>query len=268
MRLIEIDKIRLPHKFRMMRIRFSISSIIGSAKVPISCRNDSLATAITWARSRSLSRATPPWPFLRRNRRIPEFSTRRVVVGMTIVDGYPASLTRSDWSTRAGRSLPGFVFMRGLKSIMYRCPRLMAIYSRRFVRATPAINNSLFSSRSAAAQRFTESRISRRNFSSWLFFSKVFRAARISPDLLAIPSSLRNFSICSSSFFDTAIAPITHLIRKLVTSFIRHLMTEFNRSGTKARQLQRLVLFHSPACNQVRRDKCRVTSRFETQKKT
>ena len=196
----------------MMRIRLSSSSIKGFGKLPISCRKDSLATAINWPRSRSLSRAMPPWPFLRRNQRIPAFSTSRVVVGMTIVDGYPASLTRSDWNTRAGRSLPGFVLMRGLKSIMYRCPRWMGIYSPRLVRATPAINNSLFSSWSAAAQRFTESWISRRSFSSWLFFSKAFSAVRISPDLVAIPNSLQSLAICSSSLFETAIAPITHLI--------------------------------------------------------
>ena len=117
----------------------------------------------------------------------PAFFSSRVVVGMTIVDGYPASLTRSDCSSKAGRSLFGLVFMRGLKSIMYKCPRLMGTYLPRFARATPAMNSSLFSSRSAAAQRFTESRISRRSFSSWLFFSKVLRAVRISPDLVAIP---------------------------------------------------------------------------------
>lgn len=38
--------------------------------------------------------------------------------GMTIVEGYPAWLTRSDWSATAGRSLPGLVFTRGLKSAM------------------------------------------------------------------------------------------------------------------------------------------------------
>jgi hypothetical protein len=85
---------------------------------------------------------------------------------------------------------------------MYQCPRLMGTYLPQFARATPAMNSSLFSSRSAAAQRFTESRISRRSFSSWLFFSKVLRAVRISPDLVAIPSSLRSLSICSSSFFE------------------------------------------------------------------
>ena len=95
----------------------------------------------------------PPWPFLRRNRRIPGFSTSRVVVGMTIVDGYPASLMRSDGNLRAGRSFPGLVLMRGLKSIMYKFPRLMGIYSFPFARATPALKSSLFSSRSAAPQR-------------------------------------------------------------------------------------------------------------------
>jgi hypothetical protein len=123
------NKDQLCHKLRMMRMRFSSSSIKGFGKAPISCRKDSLATAITWPRRRSLSRAMPPWLFLRRNRRMPAFSTSRVVVGMTIVDGYPASLTRSDWTTKAGRSLPGLVFMRGLKSIMYKCPRLMGICS-------------------------------------------------------------------------------------------------------------------------------------------
>jgi len=228
-------------------MRFSTSSIIGFGKEPISWRKDSLATAIAWPRRRSLSRETPPWPFLRRNRRIPAFSTSRVVVGMTIVDGYPASLTRSDWSTKAGRSLPGFVFMRGLKSTMYRCPRLMGIYSPRFARATPAMNSSLFSSRSAALQRLTESRTSRRNFSSWLFFSKALRAVRISADLVAIPSSLRSISICSSSFFETAIAPITHLIIRIVRVFIRYLPTEVNRNRARVRKLLRLEHSDSPS---------------------
>ncbi|MBI4528973.1 MAG: hypothetical protein HY695_34680 [Deltaproteobacteria bacterium] len=129
--------------------------------------------------------------------------------------------------------------MRGLKSTIYRCPRLMGIYSPRFERATPAITSSLFSSRSAAAQRLTDSRISRRNFSSWLFLSKVFRAVRISPDLVAIPSSLRSFSICSSSFFETAIAPITHLIIKVIMFFIKHPLSEVNGSRTRMLRLYR-----------------------------
>ena len=162
-------------------MRFSTSSIKESGNVPISCRKDSLATAINWPSRRSLSRRMPAWSFLSRSRRIPAFSTSRVVVGITIVDGYPASLTRSDWITSAGRSLPGLVLMRGLKSITYRCPRFIGIYSLRFERATPAGNSSRFSIRSAVAQRLTDSRISRRSFSSRLFFSRIFRAVRITP---------------------------------------------------------------------------------------
>ncbi len=217
---------QISHKLRMMRMRSSTASIIGFGKEPISWRKDSLATAITWPSSRSLSRETPPWPFLRRIRRIPGFSTSRVVVGMTIVYGYSASLTRSDWSTRPGRSFPGLVLMRGLKSMMYKCPLLTGIYSFPSARATPALKSSLFSSRSAAPQRFTESWISRRNFSSWLFFSKVLSAVRISADLLAIPSSLRNLSICSSSFLETAIAPIMLLVRRLIRLFIMQPMIQ------------------------------------------
>ena len=116
------EQVEISHRLRMMRMRLSTSSIIGFGSEPISWRKDSLATAIIWPRSRSLSRETPPWPFFTRIRRIPGFSTSRVVVGMTIVEGYSASLTRSDWSTRAGRSFPGLVLMRGLKSMMYKCP--------------------------------------------------------------------------------------------------------------------------------------------------
>jgi hypothetical protein len=211
-----------------MRTRFSTSSIKESGNVPISCRKDSFATAIIWPRRRSLSRRIPPWFFLSRNRRIPAFSTRRVVVGTTIVDGYSASLTRSDWITKAGRSLPGLVLMRGLKSITYRCPRFIGIYSPRFERATPAGNSSRFSIRSAAAQRLTDSRISRRSFSSRLFFSKTLRAVRITPDLLAIPRSLRSFSICSSSFFETAMAPIMYLVTTIIRHLIRYSWYEIN----------------------------------------
>jgi hypothetical protein len=45
------------YKLSMMRSRFSSSSIMDSGMMPISCRNDSLATAITWPNRRSLSRA-------------------------------------------------------------------------------------------------------------------------------------------------------------------------------------------------------------------
>jgi len=193
-----------------MRIRFSSSSSKVFGRAPISCRKDSFATAISWPRRRSLSRARPPWLCLRRSLRIPALSTSRGVVGITIVDGYPASLRRFDWSTSAGRSFPGLVLMRGLKSTTYRWPRLIGIYSPRLLPATPAGKSSLFSSRSASAQRLTESRIARRSFSSWLCFSKTFKAARITPDLLAMPNSLRSLSICSSSFCETAIAPITY----------------------------------------------------------
>jgi hypothetical protein len=136
------QKERASHRFRMMRIRFSRSSIKEFGKASISCRKDSLATAITWPRRRSPSRAMPPWPCLMRSRRIPGFSTSRVVVGTTIVEGYPASYTRSDWSTSAGRSFPGFVLMRRLISITYRWPRLIGIYSLRLLRATAAGKSS------------------------------------------------------------------------------------------------------------------------------
>ena len=160
-----------------------------------------------------------------------------------MVDGYPASLTRSDWSTSAGRSLPGFVLIRGLKSTTYKYPRLIGIYLPRFRRAMLAITSSRFSSRSAAAQRLTESRISRRNFSSWLFFSKAFKAVRINADLLAMPSSLRSLSICSSSFFETAIAPITHLIIKFIRNFIRHFMVKSTEANLKtAKQIGVTIL--------------------------
>ena len=42
-----------------MRMRFSTSSNIAFGREPISWRKDSLATAIPWPRSRSLSRETP-----------------------------------------------------------------------------------------------------------------------------------------------------------------------------------------------------------------
>ena len=119
-----------------------------------------------------------------------------------------------------------------VKSMMYRCPRLIGIYLRlpRYTRAMPARDNSLFSSRSAAAQRRTESWISRRSFSSWLFFSKVLRAVGMSPDLVAIPRSLRSFSICSSSLFETAIAPMIHPVTRIIINSIRNLTTKSNKA--------------------------------------
>jgi hypothetical protein len=45
-----------------------------------------------------------------------------------------------------------------------------------------------------------------------------------------MPSSLRSLSICSSSFFETAIAPIMLLIIKHISSFVRRLVIRFNRS--------------------------------------
>lgn len=59
-----------------------------------------------------------PVPFGSRYRRMPGSSISLLVVGITIVDGYPASFTRLDCTTRAGRSFPGLVLTRGLKSTM------------------------------------------------------------------------------------------------------------------------------------------------------
>ena len=75
------------YSVRMIRIRRSSSVISASGSTPISRRNDSLAMAITWARSRSLSWVSPPWPFRTRNRRRPGASTTRVVAGITMVEG-------------------------------------------------------------------------------------------------------------------------------------------------------------------------------------
>lgn len=75
------------YKSRMILTRRSISSIVLTLRLPISLANDSLATAISCPRGKSLSQSKAPSPLRSQNRRIPGSSTSLLVVGMTIVDG-------------------------------------------------------------------------------------------------------------------------------------------------------------------------------------
>lgn len=75
------------YRSRIILTRRSTSSSTPRDKLPISLRNDSLATAMSCPSSKSLSQSRAVSPLERRNRKMPGSSTSLLVVGMTIVEG-------------------------------------------------------------------------------------------------------------------------------------------------------------------------------------
>ena len=105
---------RLDHNARTSLTRRSNSRMRPASSGPSSRRNDSLAMAMTCPMSTSLSWSIPAELRVSLRRNNPAPSTSRVVVGTTTVEGYPASETKSDWRTTAGRAFSGLVLTRGL----------------------------------------------------------------------------------------------------------------------------------------------------------
>src|SRR5262249_1417469 len=81
---------------------------------PSSLRNDSFATAITCATRTSLLRSRPAVPEAMRRRSGVSVSASLVVGGRTMVEGYPASFSRSSCTTMAGPTFPGLGPPRGV----------------------------------------------------------------------------------------------------------------------------------------------------------
>lgn len=75
------------YRSRIILTRRDTSSSRSRDKLPISLRNDSLATVMSGPSSKSLSRSRAVSLFERRNLKMPGSSTSLLVIRMTIVEG-------------------------------------------------------------------------------------------------------------------------------------------------------------------------------------